>query len=175
MAIVGAAAGMLGAAVGAAGAIVSAVVTGRSQERSQHSHWRRQVRRDAYTTLIKAAHELYRELTPRTLSLAHNGVRYPAYAPNELVAALVEACYTVQLEGPADVSMQADVVRDIFTRWNGAIFWQEASGDLALTHPELEALANIDLLVARDLAGDAQEKFLTMARKALDATSVRES
>uniref|UniRef100_J2K2Z1 Uncharacterized protein n=1 Tax=Streptomyces auratus AGR0001 TaxID=1160718 RepID=J2K2Z1_9ACTN len=73
------------------------------------------------------------------------------------------------------MSMQADAVRDIFTRWNGAIFWQEASGDLALTHPELEALANIDLLVARDLAGDAQEKFLTMARKALDATSVRES
>ncbi|WAL93960.1 hypothetical protein [Streptomyces sp. Je 1-369] len=54
VALVGAVAAVLGAAVGAGGAVGAAAVTGRKQAQSQHNHWRRQVRRDAYAAHLVA-------------------------------------------------------------------------------------------------------------------------
>ncbi|WP_406305788.1 hypothetical protein OHA61_30770 [Streptomyces sp. NBC_00885] len=172
VAIVGAAAGLLGAAVGAAGAIVSAVVAGRSQERSQHAHWRRQVRRDAYTTLINAAHGLYLELEPRSLAIVHHSIMYATHVPAELMAALAKACHTVQLEGPAEVAAQAEAVRDLFADWGGAVhLWEVQNGERPFRIPELERLASVDLLLTRDLADAARDRFLMVAREGLDGTS----
>src|SRR5690242_20526371 len=46
---------LLGTAVGATGAIAAAALTGRSHDRTQHSHWRRQLRRDTYARFLDAA------------------------------------------------------------------------------------------------------------------------
>ncbi|MGW8490703.1 hypothetical protein [Streptomyces sp. JS01] len=168
IAIIGAAAGVLGAAVGASGAIIAASVTGRSQERTQHAHWRRQVRRDAYSALINAASDLYDELGPRSHSLEESSVPYPTRVPRELAASLDKACHTVQLEGPAEVAAQAEIIRDLFLRWAGAIHWREANGEFQLRHPALEALSGLDLLATKQQADAAQGKFLLLARTALD-------
>ncbi|MEV5200654.1 hypothetical protein [Streptomyces sp. NPDC053720] len=50
-------AALLGAAVGAATTLGAAVVNGRAQERSQHAHWSRQHRRDAYAGYLSALHD----------------------------------------------------------------------------------------------------------------------
>lgn len=55
--IVGAVAGVLGAAVGAAGAVTASVVSGRQQNKGQHAHWRREVRRTAYAGFLHCARE----------------------------------------------------------------------------------------------------------------------
>ncbi|MCX4850267.1 hypothetical protein [Streptomyces sp. NBC_00893] len=46
-------AALLGAAVGAATTLGAAVVNGRAQARSQHAHWSRQHRRDAYAGYLR--------------------------------------------------------------------------------------------------------------------------
>ncbi|WP_437086199.1 hypothetical protein [Streptomyces sp. enrichment culture] len=172
VAIIGSVAGLLGAAVGATGAIVAAMVTGRSQDRSQHAHWRRQVRREAYGNLINAAYELYQVLEPRSLAIVHHSTMYATHVPDDLVAALVKACHTVQLEGPADVAAQAEAVRDLFADWKGAVhLWEVQNGDWPFRLPELERLAGTDLLQMKRNTDAVRDRFLTLARNALDATA----
>ncbi|MGW1626024.1 hypothetical protein [Streptomyces sp. NPDC002172] len=172
VAIIGSAAGLLGAAVGASGAIVAAMVTGRSQDRSQHAHWRRQVRREAYGNLVNAAYELYQELEPRSLAIVHHSVMYARPVPEELMGALVKACHTVQLEGPADVAAQAEAVRDLFADWGGAIrLWEVQNGDQPIRLPELERFAGADLLEMKNSTDAGRDRLLTLARTALDTTA----
>lgn len=172
VAIIGSAAGLLGATVGASGAIVAAMVAGRSQDRSQHAHWRRQVRREAYGNLINAAYELHQELEPRSMAIVHHSTMYAAHVPDELMAALVKACHTVQLEGPADVAAQAEAVRDLFADWSGAVhLWEVQNGDRPFRIPELERLAGADLLQMKTSTDAGRDRFLTLARNALDAAA----
>ncbi|MEU0171341.1 proline dehydrogenase [Streptomyces iakyrus] len=50
-------AALLGAAVGSLATLGAAIVNGRAQARSQHDQWRRQHRRDAYTSYLSALHD----------------------------------------------------------------------------------------------------------------------
>ncbi|MBL1108330.1 hypothetical protein JK361_27705 [Streptomyces sp. 5-8] len=172
VAVIGSAAGLLGATIGAGGAIVAAMVTGRSQDRSQYAHRRRQVRREAYGNPINAAYELYQELEPLSVAIVHHSTMYATQVPDELMAALVKACHTVQLEGPADVAAQAEVVRDLFADWSGAVhLWEVQNGDRPFRLPELERLAGADLLQMKTSMDAGRDRFLTLARNALDATA----
>ena len=105
IAVVGAVAAVLGAAVGAAGAVGTAAVSGRRQADSQHDHWRRQVRRDAYVTFMTSLSECAAALNEAQRHYVPDNPqaqRYGAYR-DEAVAQFTiaqKAGVTIHLEGP---------------------------------------------------------------------------
>ncbi|MFC9952312.1 hypothetical protein ACFVIN_17810 [Streptomyces prasinus] len=116
-------AAIVGAAVGVAGTTLAAAVAGMSaqrQVRAEHRHWRRQLRRDAYSAFTAKADEVFRilkeidaELIKPTADfdfLRAHVVQARAALHNEL--ADVQA--TVEIEGPEKLArMAGDLFRSL--------------------------------------------------------------
>lgn len=112
---IAAAAAVVGAGLGAYGAVRAAKNTGNSQRRSQHEHWRRQTRADAYAQFVNAA----AELAPAILALtsardsAPEDLRERVVEARRLMSALSKAESAVALAGPGTVAAEArSITRD---------------------------------------------------------------
>jgi hypothetical protein len=112
---IAAVAAVVGAGLGAFGVIRAAKNTGNSQRRSQHEHWRRQTRADAYARFVNAAEEL----APAISALTRAGGTAPADLPeraaeaHRLMSALSKAEGAVALAGPDIVAAEArSITRD---------------------------------------------------------------
>ncbi|GAA2345154.1 hypothetical protein GCM10010431_80950 [Streptomyces kunmingensis] len=106
---IAAAAAVVGAGLGAFGVIRAARHAGGSQRRSQHEHWRRQTRADAYTQFVSAA----QELPPAIAALQGAGdaatpdlVERAAEA-RRFMADLSKAVSAVAIAGPGSVAAEA--------------------------------------------------------------------
>ncbi|GAA0931042.1 hypothetical protein GCM10009575_035560 [Streptomyces rhizosphaericus] len=106
---IAAAAAVVGAGLGAFGAVRAAKNTGNSQRRSQHEHWRRQTRADAYAQFVNATEEL----APVMSALVRMEDSAPADLPERaaearrLMSALAKANNAVALAGPDSVAAEA--------------------------------------------------------------------
>ncbi|MEU8352802.1 hypothetical protein [Streptomyces sp. NPDC048845] len=122
VALVGAVAAIMGAAVGAGGAIGSAIVSGRKQTTTQHQHWRKQVRGDAYVSFLGCVapfQELWR--ANRERDLLREEVP-PGYADRlrGLVRDLDKAALVIELEGPPGVARRARAVERCLAEWQAS-------------------------------------------------------
>ncbi|GAA2326214.1 proline dehydrogenase [Streptomyces kunmingensis] len=102
-------AALIGTAVGSAATLGAAMVTGRAQARSQHEHWRRQHRRDAYAHYLSALHDRDIALDAAREVLRRDPVDLTEV--DEKIAAFIalarevhRATEVVILEGPASLS-----------------------------------------------------------------------
>ncbi|MFE0685789.1 hypothetical protein ACFW17_33995 [Streptomyces sp. NPDC058961] len=109
-------AAVMGAAVGVVGTTLAAAVSGLSaqrQVRAEHRHWRRQLRRDAYSAFTAKADELYKALKEINAELIKPGADFAALreslgAPRRLLhGGLAEAQATVEIEGPEKLARMA--------------------------------------------------------------------
>ncbi|MFI1645951.1 hypothetical protein ACH4XT_03270 [Streptomyces avidinii] len=170
VALVGACAVALGAVVTAVGVILSAKISARSQGRTQHSHWRRQVRRDAYSAFLSEVHQQQDRLGTATQAFIGTGRRLEL----ELMlspAPMVAAGYTVQLEGPDAVNAAARDLTAAFTCWAAVLLAHAGPDDLGIAQPQRDVFRAIDLQEVADMAGVAHRQFLDSARQALDDSS----
>lgn len=108
-ATIAATAAVVGAGLGAFGVIRAARNTGNLQRRSQHEHWRRQGRADAYVQFVNATEEL----APAIAALTRTEDSAPADLPERaaearrLMSALSKAESAVALAGPDSVAAEA--------------------------------------------------------------------
>lgn len=111
VALVGAVAAVVGAALGAGGAIRAAQLTGRFQAKTQHVHWRRQVRRDAYAAFMAAASrekDALRSIETRLWTGVPAADVHSALTDLASGGAdLDSASAVVRIEGPEDLGWQA--------------------------------------------------------------------
>lgn len=174
-------AALLGAAVGgilgAGGTIGAAALSGRSQGRSQHSHWRRQGRREVYSKFLEAV-TAHQKAMEELASMAYAAIRGD-HSPEELdsaweeAQALLPAVHTtgpiVVIEGPRDVAKLAEEIVDLAAsvtgnaKWYGYIHAKQAYGDKALMKRSGDASTGLEEL--RQKLADFSER----ARHALDA------
>ncbi|MFE7620562.1 hypothetical protein [Streptomyces sp. NPDC057496] len=110
-------AAVMGAAVGVVGTTLAAAVAGLSaqrQVRAEHRHWRRQLRRDAYSVFTARADELRKVLKEINAELITPGADLDAIrtaldgARGLLNGGLAEAQATVEIEGPEKLARMAE-------------------------------------------------------------------
>ncbi|MFE2277987.1 hypothetical protein ACFXAE_12150 [Streptomyces sp. NPDC059454] len=114
---------MLGATVGVAGTVLASAITGwsarqqvQAQARAEHAHWRRQVRRDAYSAFLAPASECQHAL--KTAGRAFIGERDTEEVDRRLQQAqgqlaLAQAAWAnLAVEGPEAVEQTA---RNVYT------------------------------------------------------------
>lgn len=110
-------AAIVGAAVGVVGTTLAAAVSGMSaqrQVRAEHRHWRRQLRRDAYSAFITKADEVYRLLKEIDTELVRPTVDFDSVlalvvqARTALHNELADAQATVEIEGPEKLAGMAE-------------------------------------------------------------------
>lgn len=106
-------AALLGAAVGSASTLGAAIVNGRAQARSQHAHWSRQHRRDAYVGYLSALH--HRDIAMDAVLDALRADQPDLPDIDEKIGRFItlarevhRACELVILEGPAPVAEAAE-------------------------------------------------------------------
>ncbi|MGW1099165.1 hypothetical protein ACWD5W_25575 [Streptomyces sp. NPDC002455] len=166
VALLGAVAGVLGAAVGGGCAIGAAALTGRKQAAAQHSHWRRQLRRDAYASLLSCAFKKSGEIDKVQTALLRGSLDLATAAlpPALELEALHEACNLVALEGPQAASRAAG---ELLTAISGRV-------PLLLLAVEQGSLGGEDDLLSfeceqrRREASEALEAFKVLAQRLLD-------
>ena len=157
---IAAAAAVVGAGLGAFGVIRAAKNTGSSQRRSQHEHWRRQTRADAYAQFVNATEEL----APAVSALARTGDSAPADLPERaaearrLMSVLSKAESAVALAGPGLVAAEAKSV----ARGYGLILRS------TLVAQGLEPARRGDPPPSRPTRWPNLSHFGTLARSALD-------
>lgn len=155
--------------MGAAGATASAWIAGRTQGRVQHSHWRRQVRRDAYSSLLTVANGVYASYGPAARAMKA-GHRFPTVElPESLLPALSAAASAVSLEGPPDVARAAHGLVGLCGEWGGAMLLFNSGHEMQQEHPELSHLVGQDVVALGNSVRDAVDRFEELARAALDA------
>ncbi|WSZ45470.1 hypothetical protein OG239_42660 (plasmid) [Streptomyces sp. NBC_00868] len=107
----------MGAAVGVVGTTLAAAVAGLSaqrQIRAEHRHWRRQLRRDAYSAFTAKADELHKTLKEINAELTTQGPDLDALrerlggARGLLHGGLADAQATVEIEGPEKLARMAE-------------------------------------------------------------------
>lgn len=154
---------LTGGLIGITGTLGAARIAGRDQRRTQHEHWRRQVRRDAYGQFItKTARAL------RAGEAAHEAARNGLlerdhYAAVTAAAADVEEAYSlVQLEGPEEVGSAADEVNSQIQGWKYAVGWLLEEGSV----PRERALQRS--AEASHLGTDRLDDFTELCRNLLD-------
>lgn len=110
-------AAVMGAAVGVVGTTLAAAVAGISaqrQIRSEHRHWRRQLRRDAYSAFTAKADELHKALKEINAGLIAPGADLDVLreglgaARGLLHGGLADAQATVEIEGPEKLARMAE-------------------------------------------------------------------
>lgn len=153
-------AAVVGAGLGAYGAVRAAKSTGNSQRRSQHEHWRRQTRAEAYARFVNATAELapaISALTP-TGSSAPTDLQERAAEARRLMSALSKAESAVALAGPDTAAAEARSV----TRRYGLILRS------ALVAQGLEPGRRGDPPSVRAASWPSLSHFRELARAALD-------
>ncbi|MCX4568181.1 hypothetical protein [Streptomyces albogriseolus] len=167
IALVGAVAGIVASIVGAGGAVVAARLTGRYQSRSQHAHWRRQVRRDAYAAFLNSVAQFnelrrsYREWTLLGQSMPEGTVD----RLRELIRNIEKALFIVELEGPSDTAAQAGTVMRSIADWQASVIVSELRAARGV--PPRDDVPSGDAMhgqINQSVAG-----FKAVARAALDA------
>lgn len=109
-AVVGAAVGVVGTTLAAATAGISA----QRQVRADHRHWRRQLRRDAYSAFTAKADEVHKLLRDIDAELTKPGAdldsarEHVARARAALHDGLAGAQATVEIEGPEKLARMAE-------------------------------------------------------------------
>lgn len=107
----------MGAAVGVFGTTLAAAVSGMSaqrQVRAEHRHWRRQLRRDAYSAFTAKADEVYRLLKEIDSELLKPTADFDflrtqvTQARTVLRTELADAQATVEIEGPEKLARMAE-------------------------------------------------------------------
>ncbi|MER5485932.1 hypothetical protein ABT024_22330 [Streptomyces sp. NPDC002812] len=142
-------AAVMGAAVGVVGTTLAAAVAGLSaqrQVRAEHRHWRRQLRRDAYSAFTAKADELHKALKEINAELITPGADFAALreslggARGLLHGGLAEAQATVEIEGPAKLARMAEELSRSLSACAAAIsaaaLGQGADGPSSVTEPQ---------------------------------------
>jgi hypothetical protein len=170
-ALIAAVAAVVAAALGAWGAVRAARHNSGTQRASQHEHWRRQGRREAYAAFINLATD-YNPIAVRAVRLAWTDAQR---SPNlqslldqaaELDGPLAKAAAVVEVEGPEDVAVAA----------------RELAGSLHMCirmarerhEPPQQLPGGQPYPPPRPLGGPrpvSPKKFRTLARRALDDPS----
>jgi gas vesicle protein len=156
---------VVGGLIGVVGTMGAAHLTGRSQRRSQHEQWRRQVRRDAYSAFITRAAQAIRQ-GHSAHEAAQKGDRGATDLIKELgvAAAQVEQAATlVSLEGPEDVSDGAANIQIGIGRWHRALCTATGVGP-----EERQDAAWGRALDASTEVEDGLEEFTVICRRLLD-------
>lgn len=107
--------------------MVAARLTGRYQSRSQHAHWRRQVRCDAYAAFLDSVAQ-FNELRRSHRECSSLGQAMPTGTADrlrELIRSVEKALFIVELEGPAEVAAQADAVVRSIADWQASVIVSE--------------------------------------------------
>lgn len=167
IALVGAVAGIVASVVGAGGAVMAARLAGRHQSRSQHAHWRRQVRRDAYAAFLDSIAQ-FNELRRSYRECFMLGQPMPtgtAESLREVIRSIEKALFIVELEGPAEVAAEAETVMRAIGDWQASAIVSEFRAARGV--PPREDLPSSEAMhhqVRRSVA-----TFKAVARAALDA------
>lgn len=164
----------MGAAVGVVGTTLAAAVAGLSaqrQVRAEHRHWRRQLRRDAYSAFTAKADELHKALKEINDKLITPGPDLDALreslasARRLLHGALADARATVEIEGPEKLALMAEELSRSLSACIAAIgaafLGQGVGGPSAVAEPQ----------GARrflDHASSKRSQFVDHARKTID-------
>ncbi|WP_405734842.1 hypothetical protein OG885_23870 [Streptomyces sp. NBC_00028] len=167
IALVGAVAGIVASIVGAGGAVVAARLAGRYQSRSQHAHWRRQVRRDAYAAFLDSVAQ-FNELRRSYRELALLGQTMPEGTADRLrglIRGIEKALFLVELEGPAEVAAQADTVMRSIADWQASVIVTELRAARGV--PPRSDVPSSDAMHRQ--VNQSVEVFKVVARAALDA------
>jgi hypothetical protein len=164
----------MGAAVGVVGTTLAAAVAGLSaqrQIRAEHRHWRRQLRRDAYSAFTAKADELYKSLKEIDAELIRPGADLDALresvagARATLRGGLADAQATVEIEGPEKLARMAEeLCRSLsacIAAISGATLGQGAGGPSAVT----ESQGARRFL---DHASSKRAQFVENARRTID-------
>jgi hypothetical protein len=173
IAIVGAAAGIIGAMVGGGCALGSAALTSRRQAKAQRDQWRRQVRRDAYAACLTAAHALLAGIND-VLTAWTGGdaaeVDEVARRLHGLSRALRQADSVVKLEGPADLYGALGEMRSRLNIYAALVTAAGASAIALPTAGERQAAASrMRRNVAAQSVPSGIDAFEQQARQILDA------
>ncbi|MEU0248304.1 hypothetical protein ABZ192_29045 [Streptomyces sp. NPDC006235] len=171
VALVGAVAAVVGAAVGAGGAIGSAIVSGRKQATTQHQHWRRQIRRDAYVSFlgcIAPFQEIWRANRERDL-LREDLPTGHADRLRGLVRDLDKAALVIELEGPPSVARSARAVERCLAEWQASTA-VEALRAMRGAAPRTDLPSSDEMY---DRANAAIEQFKEAARSAMGSSDNR--
>jgi len=164
VAIVSGIAAVFGATVGAGGAVGAAVVTGRKQAAVQHQHWRRQLRRDAYASLIAAVLEARARINSVQTSIGRGNTdaaltQLPAAVELD---ALHASLAVVSLEGPDEVERSAlELVTTISGRVGLLLVAIDATDDV-------NRVLHIEMRQKEEEAHEALRSFQTLVRGLLD-------
>ncbi|OIJ86445.1 hypothetical protein BIV25_41240 [Streptomyces sp. MUSC 14] len=160
--------------MGVVGTTLAAAVAGLSaqrQVRAEHRHWRRQLRRDAYSAFTAKADELHRALKEINAKLVTPAPDLDALreslagARGLLHGALADAQATVEIEGPEKLARMAEELSQSLSACVAAIsaatIGQGAGGPSAVTEPQ----------GARrflDHASSKRTQFVDHARRTID-------
>lgn len=169
-------AGLVGAAVGGligiVGMLGAARLTGKDQRRTQHEHWRRQLRRDAFSQLVSQATEALRlgdsaidAFEARVPSSARLSEQF-----GEVVERLDAAGSLIALEGPEEAANEAGEVITELHSWANALDIAIAVREGRHTFPsELWSVPSLEELVEdRERSHEAVAAFTANCRSLLD-------
>ncbi|MET7551538.1 hypothetical protein ABZS94_38625 [Streptomyces sp. NPDC005500] len=168
-------AAVVGTCSGMVGALGAARLNGTMQRRSQHEHWRRDGRRQAYAAFVEAAVD-YGEAIG-TVQYEGSPGDHPGVEVAELCRRVVElrpatskALALVLVEGPDDVACSAhDAVRAM-TAWACGTGVYPAGHPLAVSRSVQSVLRDgpTDVDGLADVSWERIREFETRARTALD-------
>lgn len=167
-------AAVVGTCSGMVGALGAARLNGTMQRRSQHEHWRRDGRRQAYAAFVEAAvvrrshwHFQY-EGAPGD----HPGVEVAELCRRvvELRPATSKALALVLVEGPDDVARAAHEAVRAMTAWACATGVYPPGHPLAVSRSVQRVLRDgpTDVDGVADVSWERIREFETCARTALD-------
>lgn len=168
-ALIAAVAAVVAAALGAWGAVRAARHNSRAQRSSQHEHWRRQGRREAYTAFVNVATD-YSAIARRASVLAQaDGPRSQQLQSlldqaSELDSSLAKAAAVVEVEGPQEVAAAATkLTRSLQQLISDSRYRHEPRPQLRGGPPPPPPGAGVTSPVSQDM-----REFRRLARLALD-------
>ncbi|MFD7505279.1 hypothetical protein [Streptomyces sp. NPDC059850] len=155
---------LAGAVVGGLIGVVGTVAAARLTGRDQREHWRRQVRRDAYSTFIVRAGEALRvgRATHEAARVEEPGVMDAIKELEGAVSQVEEAATLVALEGPEEI---ADVAANIYFRLDA---WPRALCTAYSGPVDRQDDAWERARISGDEAEDGLEEFTSLCRRLLD-------
>lgn len=167
---------IVGTCTGMLGALGAARLNGTMQRRSQHEHWRRDGRRQAYAAFVEAAVE-YGEAIGTVQ--ANGGVPANHHGPeaaalcrrvDEMRPAMSKALALVLVEGPESVARAAHQAVRTMTAWACAADVYPPQHPLSLSRSVRSVLRDspTDVVGLSDRAWERIREFETQARIALD-------
>ncbi|MFJ3339405.1 hypothetical protein [Streptomyces sp. NPDC086766] len=164
----------MGAAVGVVGTTLAAAAAGLSaqrQVRAEHRHWRRQLRRDAYSAFTARADELrkiLKEINRELITPGANleGVRTALDGARGLLnGGLADAQATVEIEGPEKLARMAEELSRSLSACVAAIsaatLGHRAGGSSVVTDPS-------GIRRFLDHASSKRTQFVEHARRTID-------